>query len=468
LLLFFKKEAFVLFEKKQQETFVPGWRRTFDMAFVWGVSTAAYQIEGAAAEDGRGPSIWDIFCRLKGRIANGDTGDVACDHYHRYAEDVALMRRLGVGAYRFSVAWPRVLPAGRGQVNEKGLEFYDRLIDALLRDGIEPWLCLYHWDLPQALDDLGGWTNRDIAGWFADYAALVVRRFGDRVHRFATFNEPNVCTLFGYALGWNAPGIANAESFFRAAHHVNLAHGDAVRVIRALAPGATVGAIHNRQPCHPVQDTPENVTAASVLDACWNRLYADPQCLAQYPAELIDRVLPYMQAGDLARIAQPVDWFGMNHYSPIYARADAAPLGFAWADPPPDGPVTGVGWRIHPDAFRDELVSTSARYGLPIYVLENGSGGNDAPDANGVVNDTGRIDYLRAYTDALAEAVHRGADVRGYFIWSLLDNFEWGSGYANRFGLVYVDYTTQARIPKKSFDWFAGLIKQHAEREKLG
>ena len=266
-------------------------------SFKWGVSTAAYQIEGAAAEDGRGPSIWDLFGRQAGRIANGDTGDVACDHYHRYREDVALMRRLGAQVYRFSVAWPRVLPQGRGQANSLGLDFYDRLIDELLQNGIEPWLCLYHWDLPQALDDLGGWQNCDIALWFADYAALMARRYGDRVRHFATFNEPNVCTLFGYGMGWNAPGIANRRSFLQAAHHVNLAHGEAVRTLRALAPGALLGAIYNRQACLPISAAPQDAVAAGILDACWNRLYADPQCLAEYPPELAEGLQEFVAAG---------------------------------------------------------------------------------------------------------------------------------------------------------------------------
>ena len=426
--------------------------------FKWGVSTAAYQIEGAAAEDGRGLSIWDVFSRQKGRIANGDTGDVACDHYHRYREDVALMRRLGAQVYRFSVAWPRVLPQGRGQSNPLGLDFYDRLIDALLQNDIEPWLCLYHWDLPQALDDLGGWQNRDIAFWFADYAALIARRFADRVQHFATFNEPNVATLFGYGMGWNAPGIANRRSFLQAAHHVNLAHGEAISTLRALAPAAKLGAIYNRQICLPASETAEDAVAAQMLDACWNRLYADPQCLAEYPPELADGLQPFVRAGDVARIARPMDWFGLNHYCPIYARADSSPLGFAWADPPGDGPVTGVGWRIQPEAFRDELITTFKRYKLPVYVTESGYGGKDELNAAGGVDDTGRVDYLYAYTKAMEEAAAAGVDVRGYFIWSLLDNFEWGSGYAHRFGIVYVDYPTQKRIPKSSFEWVAKLI----------
>jgi beta-glucosidase len=427
-------------------------------SFKWGVSTAAYQIEGAVAEDGRGPSIWDLFGRQKGRIANGDTGDVACDHYHRYREDVALMKRLGLQVYRFSVAWPRVLPQGRGQANSLGLDFYDRLIDEVLQSGIEPWLCLYHWDLPQALDDLGGWQNRDIALWFADYTALIARRYSDRVKHFATFNEPNVCTLFGYGMGWNAPGIADRRSFLQAAHHVNLAHGESVRTFRAFAPGALLGAIYNRQVCLPISAKPEDAVAANILDACWNRLYADPQILAEYPPELAD-VQEFVQAGDMARIAQPIDWFGLNHYCPIYARTDPGLLGFAWADAPHDVPLTGAGWRIDPQAFRNELVTAYRRYKLPIYVTENGYGANETLDKAGGVNDGGRIAYLAQYTKAVEEAVASGVDVRGYFLWSLLDNLEWGAGFASRFGIVYVDYATLRRIPKASFDWFAKLIR---------
>src|SRR5436190_5951240 len=279
-------------------------RLALPASFKWGVSTAAYQIEGAAAEDGRGPSIWDLYSRQTGRIANGDTGDVACDHYHRYREDVALMRRLGAQVYRFSVAWPRVLPQGRGQANSLGLDCDDRLIYELLRNGIEPWWRLYHWDLSQALADLGGWQNRDVALWFADYAALIARRYADRVRHFATFNEPNVATLFGYGMGWNAPGIADRRSFLQAAHHVNLAHGEAVSTLRALAPGALLGAIHNRQVCLPISAALEDAVAAGILDACWNRLYSDPQILAEYPPELAEGLQEFVLPGDMARIAQ--------------------------------------------------------------------------------------------------------------------------------------------------------------------
>lgn len=427
--------------------------------FVWGVSTSSYQIEGAVRDEGRGPSIWDTRCHMQGKIANGDTGDVACDHYHRYGEDIGLMRQLGIGAYRFSVAWPRVLPRGRGAVNEAGLAFYDRLVDALLEAGIEPWLCLYHWDLPQALDDLGGWTNRDCAFWYADYAALVARRLGDRVKRFATFNEFSVFTLFGYAIDWGAPGITDRAAHLKAIHHVNLAHGLGVDVLRELVPDVSIGAIHNRQKVEPASPTDADRAAARLLDAHWNLAFPEPQLKGAYPTMLADAIEPYMQAGDLARINRRLDWFGLNHYGPIFARADAGWIwGYAWADAPQSAPHTDIGWAIYPDAFAEELQGLTERYRLPIYVTENGSGGQDKPDVTGAVSDPGRVAYLKAYTGAMQRAIAQGADVRGYFVWSLLDNFEWGSGYANRFGLVHVDFATQKRTPKTSFAWYRDLI----------
>ena len=430
--------------------------------FLWGVSTSAYQIEGAAAEDGRGASIWDTHCLIKGRVYRGDTGDVACDHYHRYGEDIALMKQIGVAAYRFSVSWSRVLPRGRGQINPKGLDFYDRLVDGVLEAGIQPWLCLYHWDLPQALDDLGGWTNRDVAGWFADYATLIARRFGDRVKHFATFNEPNVSTLFGYAMNWCAPACVDRVAYLRAAHHVNLSHGAAIDVLRDMVPGASLGVVHNRQIVHPEKDTEADRLAAATLDAHWNGIFPDPQILGHYPPIIADEVEPYLQAGDLARICRPMDWFGLNHYGPIWAKADpTTQLKFAWGSGPQDAPHPELGWTIYPDAFRDELVLLTQRYKLPVYVTENGCNvGEDKPDANGEVIDRPRIAYFKAYIAAMCEAVKRGADVRGYFVWSLLDNFEWGSGYGNRFGLIYVDFENgQKRTAKQSSKWYAELIR---------
>ena len=425
--------------------------------FTWGVSTSAFQIEGATRADGRGLSVWDTYGH-QGQTSSGDTGDDGCDHYHRYQQDVALMQQLGIQAYRFSVAWPRVLPQGRGAPNEPGLAFYDRLIDAILAAGIEPWLCLYHWDLPQALDDLGGWTVRDSAAWFADYAALVAGRYGDRVKRFATFNEPSIFTLFGYGFGGGKRGISSVDALHRVIHHVNLAHGAAVDVLRARVPGCSVGAIHNVQPCRP--STPADAQAAYICGLYWNRAFPDPQCRGSYPEPMQAAMEPYMQAGDLARIHRPIDWFGLNHYGPTYFKADAgAPLGYNFGEMPPGTPVTPIGWAIDPQGFRDTLTTVARDYGLPVYVTENGMGGYDKPDAAGAVIDNDRIAYLNAYIGAMNDAVSAGADIRGYFAWSLLDNFEWDSGYKVRFGLTYIDYPTQRRIPKASFNWYRDLIR---------
>jgi beta-glucosidase len=433
--------------------------------FVWGVSTSSFQIEGATREDGRGDSIWDARGRIPGKVAGGDTGDIACDHYHRYPEDIALMKALGVDAYRFSVAWPRVLPQGRGAANDKGLDFYDRLVDALVAAGIEPWLCLYHWDLPQALHEQGGWPNRDSAGWFADYAALVARRYGDRVKRWATFNEFSVFTLFGYAIDWGAPGITDRDLHLRAIHHVNLAHGAGVDALRALVSEASIGAIHNVQPIVPEKDTAADREAAADLHEHWNLAFPDPQILAAYPPRLARAIEPYVAPGDLARICRPVDWFGLNHYGPIFAKADPNSVhGFGWGSAPADAPKSDIGWPVFPGMFADTLVEVGRRYRLPIYVTENGCGGNDGspgetPDARGHITDKHRLSYLKQHTAAMAAAIARGADVRGYFVWSLLDNFEWGSGYAQRFGIVRVDYATQKRTPKASYRWYRNFIR---------
>jgi beta-glucosidase len=436
--------------------------RAWPRDFVWGVSTSSFQIEGAASEDGRGPSIWDTRCLMPGKVANGDTGDVACDHYHRYAEDIAIMRSLGVDAYRFSISWPRVLPLGRGKVNETGLAFYDRLVDSLLAAEIEPWACLYHWDMPQALENLGGWTARDSAGWFADYSALVAQRLGDRVKRWITFNEFSVFTLFGYAMDWCAPGLKDRTANLRAIHHVNLAHGHAVDVLRDSVRDASIGAVHNRQEVRPASDSEADRSAAQMLDAHWNLVFPEPQLRGTYPPLLAEAIEPWVQAGDLAQICRRIDWLGLNHYGPIFAKADPETIwGFAWGDAPADAVVRAdIGWAIFPDAFRDELIELSRRYKLPVYVTENGCGGNDAPNSTGKVEDPKRVAYLETYTASMHEAIRAGADVRGYFVWSLLDSFEWGSGYANRFGLVHVDFETQKRTPKSSARWYANLIAQ--------
>lgn len=428
--------------------------------FVWGTSSSSYQIEGAAQLDGRGPSIWDTFCRQPGRVMNGDTGDIACDHYHRYSDDITLMQDLGVKAYRFSLAWPRVLPTGKGRPNEPGLAFYDRLIDALLRADIEPWLCLYHWDLPQALQDQGGWANRDCASWFADYAALVGRRFGDRVKKLATFNEPSVCTIFGHLLGTNAPGKTSAPDYLRAIHHFNLAHGMGTQALRNTVNQALIGCVYTLQPVIP--STPNDQQAARDLDIHWNRAFAEPQLLGYYPDSLATLLGDCIMPDDLATICQPQDWLGINHYSPLYARkTDEHSLGFTLGDAPAGVEKTAIGWPVDPQAFTATLVETSKKYGLPLYVTENGYGGYDSPDGEGQVHDLERVHYLARYTHAMADAIKQGADVRGYFVWSLLDNFEWAFGYGNRFGIVHVDFATQQRTLKASAHWYRQLIEKN-------
>lgn len=430
--------------------------------FIWGVSTSSFQIEGATREGGRGPSIWDVYGQ-NGVIRNHETGDVACDHYHRYREDVALMKRLGIQAYRFSVAWPRVLPQGQGAANEPGLAFYDRLVDELLAAGIEPWLCLYHWDLPQALEDRGGWLNRESVSWFADYATLIATRLGDRVRRFAPINEPGIFSLFSRSLGKR--DRSSEDNFHRMIHHLNLAHGAAVDVLRETVPGASIGGIHNLQPCWPSSASEADADAAAHLSTYWNNAFPDPQCLGEYPLAMRAAIEPHMQPGDLARISRPLDWFGLNHYSPVYVKAQpAAMLGYDFGDKPAGIPLTPIEWPINPEAFADTLRIVHERYGLPVYVLENGFADFDKPNEAGAVIDPDRIAFLSAYVGAMNAAASRGVDVRGYFVWSLLDNLEWDSGYSNRFGLTYVDYSSLQRIPKSSFHWYADLIRTARRR----
>jgi beta-glucosidase len=425
--------------------------------FIWGVSTSSFQIEGAAKVDGKGPSVWDIYGQI-GVAKNHDTGDIAADHYHRYREDVALMKSLGVQAYRFSVSWPRVLPTGRGEANEPGLAFYDRLIDELLAAGIEPWLCLYHWDLPQALEEEGGWLNRDMAAWFADYANLIAARYGDRVKRFATLNEPMIFTLFSRALGERKR--SSEDDFHRMVHHVNLAHGAAVDALRDQVVGASIGCIHNYQPCRPSSASDADQETAVRLSVYWNKAFPDPQCRGEYPHLMRGAIERHLQPGDLARICRPLDWFGLNHYCPVYvcSRPEAM-LGYDFGAKPAGMPLTPNEWPIDPEAFTETLRYVHQRYRLPVYVLENGYGGPDQLEPSGAMVDAGRIAYLGLYIEAMNAAVAGGADVRGYFVWSLMDNFEWEQGYSIRFGLIYIDYPTLRRIPKSSFGWYANLIK---------
>jgi beta-glucosidase len=434
---------------------------TFPEGFLWGASTSAYQIEGAVREDGRAPSIWDVFCGLPGTIADGSSGAVACDHYQRWPEDVALMRESGLGAYRLSTAWPRLLPEGRGAANEKGFEFYDRLVDGVMEAGIEPWVCLYHWDLPQALEYRGGWQHRDTAFWFAEYAALTVRRLGDRVRHWATFNEPNAACVLGYGEGRHAPGIRGRTSACAAIHTMNLAHGLGMAAMRAERAGLLVGDIYNFHPYEPASEREEDETAAEMRDALWNRSFPDPQILGHYPEPLAaDMVEPVVQPGDLDLIRQKQDYFAFNHYTKSRVRHDPEdPFAALSLPPPPGAEVTDMGWEIAPDALCAVLLDVRERYSgdLPIYILENGAAFPDVVDADGRVRDADRIRYLRRYLGAVLDAIAKGVKVEGYFVWSLLDNFEWAFGYEKRFGLVHVDFQTLERRPKASFDFYAEL-----------
>jgi beta-glucosidase len=430
--------------------------------FLFGTSTASYQIEGAATEDGKGPSIWDTFTAEPGRVVDGSSGDIACDHYHRWPEDVELMTRLGADGYRFSVAWPRVQPTGSGSVNEPGLAFYDRLVDRLLDAGIQPMVTLYHWDLPQALEDAGGWLSRETALRFGEYAAIVAERLGDRVAHWCPVNEPNVTTLLGYAQEELAPARGLTFGAIPAAHHLLLGHGLAVQALRADARGQ-VGTATNHIPVWPATESEEDQAAGGFVDTLWNRLFADPVLLGRYPEPFGD-MMPGPVADDLTLVAQPLDFYGVNYYNPIGVRA-AAPdsaLPFEYSDIT-GYPTTDFGWPVVPAAFTDLLVELKARYpGIPpLIVTENGCSYGMGPDTSGVVDDQPRIDYLDAHLRAVAHAVDHGVDVLGYYCWSLMDNFEWAHGFTQRFGLVHVDFDTLVRTPKRSFDWYADVIRTH-------
>jgi beta-glucosidase len=437
----------------------------FPPDFTWGVATASYQIEGAVDEDGRGRSVWDTFSHTPGRTRDGDTGDVACDHYHRWPEDVRLMAGLGVTAYRFSVAWPRIQPTGSGPANPAGLAFYDRLVDGLLAAGIEPVATLFHWDLPQALEDGGGWLARETAERFAEYAGIVGAALGDRMSRWITLNEPFVHASAGYALGQHAPGRTLMTGAFPATHHQLLGHGLAVAALRGTGPAA-VGITNNLAPAHPATDDPADAEAARRVDGLQNRVYTDPVLLGRYPDDLAwlyrDADLSTIRDGDLTITGAPIDFLGVNYYFPSLVRAAGPdnPLGFEFAERA-GVPRTAFGWPVVPESMTELLVLLRDRYGSalpPILVTENGAAYDDEVGADGRVSDVDRVAYLDAHLRAVRRAMDAGVDVDGYFCWSLLDNFEWAEGYSKRFGLVYVDYPTQRRIPKESYEWYRRLV----------
>jgi beta-glucosidase len=436
----------------------------FPADFAWGASTSAYQIEGAVSEDGRGVSIWDEFSRQPGAIRDGHTGDVAADHYHRWKGDVELMAGLGLSAYRFSIAWPRVQPSGSGQANKQGLDFYDRLTDALCAAGIKPVPTLYHWDLPVALERSGGWLSRDTPYRFAEYAGLVAARLADRIPLWITLNEPFVVMMNGYGLGNHAPGKHLLLHALPVAHHQLLAHGLAVPALRA-AGARQVTIASNLSPAAPASDDPADVAATAAFDALHNRLFTDPLLLGRYPdlsgfGPEAAGLLP-VEDGDLEVITTPLDALGVNYYNPARVSAlPGSPLPYR-TGPIPGYPVTAFGWPVVPDGLRQLLVGLRARYGdalPPIYITENGCSRADKPNGDAVVTDPERISFLDGHIRAVHSAITAGVDVRGYFVWSLIDNFEWAEGYHQRFGLTYVDFETQARIPKASYAWYRDLI----------
>ncbi|MFK4227500.1 GH1 family beta-glucosidase [Streptomyces sp. NPDC019890] len=444
----------------------------FPAGFRWGTATAAYQIEGAAKEDGRTPSIWDTFSRTPGKVRNGDTGDIAADHYHRMREDVALMKRLGVTDYRFSIAWPRVQPTGRGPAVQKGLDFYRRLTDELLAADIRPVATLYHWDLPQELEDAGGWPQRETALRFGDYAGIMAEALGDRVATWTTLNEPWCAAFLGYGSGVHAPGRTNASAALHAAHHFNLAHGLAAQLLHAALPRASeISLTLNLHAVRPLTGSAADVDAARRIDAVGNRIFLEPVFHGRLPEDLVRDTAAvtdwsFVQDGDLEVISTPIDSLGINYYSPtvVGAGSSAAPSPWAGAEEhvrflPAPGPRTAMDWPVDAEGLyelltrlRDELP------GVPLVITENGAAYDDYADPSGEVHDPERVDYLRAHLTAVHRAIADGADVRGYFLWSLLDNFEWAYGYSKRFGIVHVDFATQRRTVKDSARWYADVI----------
>lgn len=453
--------------------------RGFPDGFTWGTATSGYQIEGAVAADGRGTSIWDTFAHTPGRVMNGENGDIANDHYHRYAEDVALMASLGLGAYRFSISWPRVMPDGGGEVNQRGLDFYRRLVDALLEEGITPFATLYHWDLPQKLEDAGGWPARDTAYRFAEYAAAVHEALGDRVKHWFTVNEPWCAAFLGYASGDHAPGLRSPELSVRAAHHLLLAHGLAAPLLRGG--GGLAGAAPNLYAVSPASDDEADLDAVRRIDGLQNRFFLDALLRGSYPADVLQDLAPFgfqevIQDGDMELIGGPLDHLGVNYYSrhTVSASSDGglvATSPFASASPWPGAshvsfvhggrPVTDMGWEVDPGGLHEIITWVAKEYpSVPLYITENGAAYVDTV-VDGAVDDPERVAYIEAHLAACRDAIADGVPLKGYFAWSLMDNFEWGWGYGKRFGLVHVDYETQKRTPKSSALWYGRAARQN-------
>jgi beta-glucosidase len=446
----------------REEQLVPALTETgFPSGFAWGVATAAYQIEGATREDGRGESIWDRFSHTPGKTYNGDTGDVACDHYHRWQDDIALLQQLSLNAYRFSIAWSRVLPEGRGKPNAAGLDFYDRLVDRLLVAGIDPFVTLYHWDLPQALEDRGGWRNRDTAAFFSDFAEVISGRLGDRAGHWLTINEPHVVVLEGHVYGRMAPGLADRGLIAPVAHHLLLAHGLALQAIRSQAPRTEVGIVLNLTHLEPATDREADVLAVEYADGLYHRWYLDPLYRGAYPADIESRLnLPegLVRPDDLAVIGAPLDFLGVNYYTRAVIRAGRPGSILPQPVPPRVRELTTMGWEIYPTGLHDILLRLHRDYPeARLYVTESGASFPDLVDERGEVHDPLRVRYLEQHFQEARRALADGVPLCGYFIWSLLDNFEWAHGYLPRFGIVHVDYETQQRIIKES-GYFAGRV----------
>ncbi|ANC92902.1 beta-glucosidase [Azospirillum humicireducens] len=433
---------------------------SFPPDFRWGASTASYQIEGAVDADGRGPCVWDTFT-AQGRIMDGSSAAVACDHYHRYPEDIALMKAAGFDSYRFSIAWPRILPTGTGAVETRGLDFYDRLVDALLEAGITPMACLYHWDLPQPLEDAGGWQGREIVGPFADYARIVTARLADRVKTWMMLNEPNVVAIFGYGVGEHAPGHKLGEQgILRALHHQNLAQGAALRAIAAEHSGLTLGTVLNLQPAVPDSDRPEDVAATARWDAVWNRVALDGLMRGQIPALLAEKMAEFVLPGDEEAIRYPIDLLGINYYSRMTMKhEDGRPFDVGWGEAQCRR-WTGMAWPVQPEGLYDLLTEFRTDYGNPaVFIAENGCAYDDVVTPDGQIHDAERVLYYREHLESVAQALADGCNVKGYLCWSLLDNFEWAFGLSKRFGIVRVDYDTLDRMPKDSYRFLAEVVR---------
>jgi len=445
----------------------------FPKNFFWGASTAAYQIEGAWNEDGKGESIWDRFAHAPGKIKNGGTGDIACDSYHRWREDIALVQAMNLNSYRFSISWPRIQPSGSGAINPKGIDYYSRIVDALLEARVRPFVTLYHWDLPQTLEDAGGWPNRDTASRYADYVDVVARALGDRVSDWMLFNEPFAFTYVGYLDGTFAPGHTSIIDFLRASHTVNLAQGAGFRALKATHPSARMGTAFSMQSWEPATDSEADRLAAERAHALTNLWFLDPALKGRYPEALsfFPETLMRIRSGDLEKTRAPLDFIGINLYRRTIARAPTAIEHIAhaqkWLFPvmmadSPEGPKTSNGWEVWPQAMHDIVMRISREFNHPqIEITESGCAYNDGPGPNGIINDTDRIEYHRRYLQALARAIAEGADVRSYHAWTLLDNFEWAEGYTQRFGLTYVDFKTQQRTIKESGRWYAKVAAEN-------